>query len=245
MKTPRSPGSVKSTSEAKNVAPPDPPVAPRREAGQRRRRERAAQAVADQRRLALARRLRHRIERRERALHHVVLEGLVREPLVRVDPGDHEDRVALRDRPAHEGVLRLQVEHVVLVDPGRHDEERPAEHRLRRRRILDQLHEVVLEDHLSRCRGDGLAQGEVALVRHAGREAAVVGFEVVEQVAQAPHDVLALGLDGLSQRRRIGGEKVGRRQGIDESARVEGEFLGILLVEAVHARPQPTECRRR
>ena len=210
----------------------DPLVAPRREIGQRRGSERAAQAVADRRDIALVRRLLDRIERGQRAFHHVVLEGLLGEALVRIDPRDHEDRIALRYGPSDKRVLRPQIEHVVLVDPGRHDQERPAIHRLRARRILDQLHQLVLEDDLSGRRGDGLAQDEVVLVRHARREPALVALQIVEHVAQAPQQVLAPGLGGLPERRRVGGEEVGRRQRIDELARVEGELGSILLVEA-------------
>src|SRR3546814_20840112 len=53
-------------------------------------------------------------------------------------------RVALRDRPADEGVLRPQIQDVVLVDPRRDDQQRPLGDLLGRRRVLDELHEVVL-----------------------------------------------------------------------------------------------------
>ena len=38
-----------------------------------------------------------------------------------------------RHRPADEALLRVEVEHVELVDPGRHDEERALQHRVGRR----------------------------------------------------------------------------------------------------------------
>ena len=72
----------------------------------------------------------------------------------------------------------------------------------------------------------------MALVRHARCEAALVALEIVEHVAQAPQQVLALGLDRLPERRGIGGEEVGRRHRIDELARIEGELRGVLLVQA-------------
>src|SRR3546814_6607859 len=64
--------------------------------------------------------------------------------LVGIDPGDHEDRVALLDGPADEGVLRPQVEDVILVDPRRDDQQRALVDLLGRGRVLDELHEVVL-----------------------------------------------------------------------------------------------------
>ncbi len=60
----------------------------------------AAEAIADHVGVALASRLGHRVERGQRPLAHVVLEGLAGEPLVRVDPGNHEDRVPLLRPPS-------------------------------------------------------------------------------------------------------------------------------------------------
>ena len=97
-----------------------------RQPRQQAREQRSAQAVADDVGLALAGGLLDRVERGERALQHVVVEGLVREALVRIDPGDHEHRVTLRDRPADERVLLAQIEDVVLVDPRRDDQQRRA-----------------------------------------------------------------------------------------------------------------------
>ena len=78
----------------------DPVVALGRHIGERRGEQRAAEAIADDIGLALAGRLLHRVERGERPLAHVVLEGLGGETLVGVDPGDHEHRVALRRPPS-------------------------------------------------------------------------------------------------------------------------------------------------
>jgi hypothetical protein len=50
-----------------------------------------------------------RVEGGQRTLEHVVLEGLVRELLVRVDPGDDEGGEALVDAELDEAVLRLEV----------------------------------------------------------------------------------------------------------------------------------------
>ena len=50
-----------------------------------------------------------------------------------------EHGVALLDRPADEGFLRVEVEDVELVDPGRADQQRALEHRVGRRLVLDDL----------------------------------------------------------------------------------------------------------
>ena len=74
----------------------------------------------------------------------------------------------------------------------------------------------------------------MAFVRHARREPAVVALEIVEHVAEAPQQVLALGLDGLAQGRRIGGEKIGGRQRVDELAAVEGELRGVPFLQTLN-----------
>ena len=124
-------------------------VVPRRHGRERHRQHGAADAIADRVHLVLAGRLLDHVERRERTLAHVILEGLLRQPRIRVDPGDAENRQSLVDAPFDEGFFRREVEHVEFVDPGRHDQQRALEHLLGRRRILDELHQVVLEDDLA------------------------------------------------------------------------------------------------
>src|SRR3546814_5606850 len=111
--------------------------------------QRAAQAVADRVHVALTGRLFDRVERRQRPLVHVVDEVLPGEPLVRVDPGYDEHRVALVERPFDERILRLEIEDVELVDPWRDDQQRPLVDLLRRRFVLQALHALVLVDYLA------------------------------------------------------------------------------------------------
>ena len=89
------------------------------------------------------------IEGRQRAFVHIVFEGFVGVCLVRVHPRDHENGVALVEGPSDEGTLLAQIQDVILVDPGRDDQKWPLIDLLRRRRILDELHEVVLVDDLA------------------------------------------------------------------------------------------------
>ena len=98
-----------------------------------------------------------RLERRQRAELHVVFPAPGAEPLVGVDPRDDEHRDALVHAPLDVGFVRLEIENVELVDPRRHDQERPPELLLRERRVLDQLHELVLEHHLAGRDGEVLA----------------------------------------------------------------------------------------
>src|SRR3546814_2474887 len=72
----------------------------------------------------------------------IVVERHVGHALIRRFPGDHENGEALLDRPADEALLRVQIEDVEAVDPGREDDERRLEHFLGRRRILNELVEL-------------------------------------------------------------------------------------------------------
>src|SRR3546814_4377012 len=78
-----------------------------------------------------------------------------------------------------------------------------------RRRVLDDLHEVVLVDHLARRQGDVLAELEGLDVGHLYPEAALAALEVGEQVVQALHEVLAAGFQRRAQHLRIGHHEVG------------------------------------
>ena len=169
----------------------------------------------------LAGRLLHRVERGERPLAHVIVEALWRKLLVGIDPGDHEHGVALAHRPADEGVLRAQIEDVKLVDPRRDDQQRPPLHRLGRRRVLDQLHQIVLVDDLARRGGDVLAELERRHVGHLDRQAALAALQIVEQVLQSVDQVLAAAFDRRAQHLGVGQHEIRRRHRVDELARVE------------------------
>src|SRR6185312_3092291 len=90
------------------------------------------------------------VEGGQHALLEIIVPGQVPELRRYVAPGDHEDRMALGDRVAHERILRLQVEDVVLVDARRHDQQRPPGNLARRRRVLDQLDQGVAVDDAAR-----------------------------------------------------------------------------------------------
>ncbi|MFT3770568.1 MAG: hypothetical protein QM820_34510 [Minicystis sp.] len=205
-----------------------------RQVRERTRQERAAQAITDGGHLALPRGLLDRVERGQRPLGEVILEALLRELLVRVHPGDDEHREALGDGPAHEGVLGAEIDDVILVDPRRHDEQRSLVDLLGRRRELDELHQIGLEDDLARRGGDVAAQLEGLHVLHANPQVALPGLEIFEQVGEALHQVLAAALQRGLEHRGVERDHVGRRHRVDELAGVEVDALRRLGIEALH-----------
>ena len=159
-----------------------------------------------------------------------MLERFLGEPGVGIDPGDDKNGEAVVDAPFDERLFRREVEHVKLVDPGRHDQDRALEHLLRRRRVLDELHQVVLEDHLA-GRGREIAPDlEHRGVGLADLEVAVAGFDVLGQHVHAAREVGGIGAERLAQQLRIGQHEVRRRDRIDDLANVE---LSLLLGQRV------------
>ena len=135
-------------------------------------------------------------------------------------------------RVADEAVLRLQIQDVVLVDPGRDHQKRPLIDLLGGRRILDQLHQLGLEDHLAGREGDVPAELEGVEIGHLDRQPAAAAAEIVEQVVQPAQQVLAARFQGRAQHLGIGGDEVAGRHGVDELARIEVDLLPGLLVRA-------------
>ena len=160
----------------------DPIVALGRHVGQGRGEQRATQAVPDGVHLALSGRLLDSVECGEKALLHVILESLLRERHVGVDPGDHEYGMTLADRPADEAVLRAKVEDVELVDPGRRDQQRPLQHSLGVRGVLDQLHQVVLKHHLAGGDADVPPEVESLRIGHLDPELAPSLLQVGQEI---------------------------------------------------------------
>ena len=81
----------------------------------------------------------------------IIVEALVGELGPGIDPGDDEEGVALLDQPADQRGFGLEVEQIIFVHQRRHVEEGPLVHRLGRRRVLDELHQLVLEDDAARA----------------------------------------------------------------------------------------------
>ena len=129
--------------------------------------------------------------------------------------------------------LRPQVEDVELVDPGRHDQERP-----RRTSSVVGVYwmsciMLVLEDHLAGRGGDVLAEPEGVHVGHRDREAALAALEVLQQVGEPLEQVLAAGLDGRLQHLRIGR----RRSSTARSRRRTGAYRTRPCCAVLSSRP--------
>ncbi len=147
--------------------------------------------------------------------------------------------------PAQEGILFAKVEDVVLVDPRRNHEERALPLLFRRRLVLDELHELVLEHDLAGCRRDVDAEFERLGVGHRDLELAVAALDVVQQVVQALDEVLAARGDRLAIHLGIGQREVRRRQRVDVLAREEIHLLFRVLVQALDVRHFVVQPARR
>ena len=146
----------------------------------------ATQAVSDRVDTGLPGRLLDRVQRGDGAFEQVIVHALVRQPFVRIHPRDHEHRMPLVHRPLDERVLRAEIQDVVLVDPRRNDEQRALAHRVGGGRVLEELHQIVLEDDLAGGDGDVLAQLELVEIGHPDPESPLSPFEILEQVRQPP-----------------------------------------------------------
>jgi hypothetical protein len=169
------------------------------------------------------------------SLEHVVVESLVARLAVRIDPGDQEHRVSLVDQPAHHRVRRLHVEHVVLVQPRRDDQQRPARDLGGGRRVLDQLHQLVLVDHLARRDREVAAYLEGAHVGHADLQAAVLRSRSDQKLRTPSTRLLALAALGGRDDLRVAEREVAGRHRVEELAGEEAQLARRVLVQAGRA----------
>jgi hypothetical protein len=172
------------------------------------------------------------VHRRQRAFLHVIVEGFRAELLVRVDPRNHEHRDALIDAPFDEGFFRLEVEDVEFVDPRRHDQQRRAQHVFRRGRVLDQLHQLVLEDHLARGGRHVDADRQIGGVGLADPQRAVARLDVFREHLHAAHQIVAARRQCLAQDFRIGEDEVRRRERVGDLLDVEFGLLAGVRIDA-------------
>jgi hypothetical protein len=173
---------------------------------------------------------RHGVDRGLQALVEIVVHAQVAVALVGVLPGHREHRVPLVDQELDHRIARAQVEDVVLHDPGRHDQHRLGMHILGGGRVLDDLDQVVAQDHLARRHRDGLAgfEGIGARLLAAFQGA----LDVLDQVLHAPHQVLPL--FGLRQRLQfgVGQQAVGGGRRVARHARRKIQQLRVVGVQA-------------
>ena len=194
--------------------------------------QRAADAIAGGVHLHLAGDLFDHVHRGERALLHVVGEGLLAERLVGIDPRNHEHGDALVDAPLDVRLLRTEIENVKLVDPRRHDQQRRAQHGCRRRLILDELHQLVLVDHLARRDRHVAADLEVGRGL-ADAQRAASGLHVLGEHRHAARQIVGVRRHGLAQHFRVGQDEVRRRQRVGDLLDVELRLLARVVVDAL------------
>ena len=174
----------------------------------------------------------HRVERGERPLAHVILEALGGEPLVRVDPRDHEHRVALAHRPADERVLRPQVEDVELVDPRRDDQQRPPFAPFRssaRTGSAASGRSGRRPCRASRRRSRRCWNAAMSVMLIASRP--LPRSRSSSRFLQPVDQVLAAALDRRAQHLRVGQHEIRRRDRVDELPRIEIDLARGVLVE--------------
>ena len=147
-----------------------------------------------------------------------------------VHPRDHEDRVALVDQPLDHRLLGIEVEDVVLVDPGRDDHQRLGQDLLGRGGVLDQLEQVVLPDHRAGGDRDVAAHLERVHVGLANQQLALAALEVGQHHLQPADEVVALLVDRGLQDLRVQREEVGGVHRLDELAGVERRLLALLRI---------------
>ena len=138
--------------------------------------------------------------------------------------------MALFGQPSDQAVLRLEVEDIELVDPGRKDQQRRFEHLIGRRLVLDQFIERrAMDNGPFRC-ADVLADGKSLAVRQRHDNVAIVAFHVADQVFQPLDEAFPLGLDRAFQGIGIGGQKVRGRHHVNDLVGHPGDAAPVGFV---------------
>ena len=168
-----------------------------------------------------------------KAQFEVVVHAQVAVFVAGVLPGQAEHRVALIHQVADERVVRRQVEDVVLHDPGRHDQDRLGVHGRRGGRVLDQLHQAVLQHHLARRDAHVAPDHEVLNPR--GALVRGQALQVIGRIQRAAQQVGAALLQRALQHHRVGGQLVAGREHVQPLAGGEGHHVFMVFLHALHA----------
>ena len=205
-------------------------LAPAMQHRERRRQRGARHAIADRMDLRHFQPRADMVDRVDLGPHVVVPDHVLHVGVGRF-PADHEHGHALFDRPAHEALLRVEVEDVETVDPRREDHQRGGQHRLGCRRVLNQLVERRFMDDLAGRGRDVLAQRKCAGVGVRQLPAAQIGQQVFHPLDQ----VLAARLERALHHHRIEQRVVRRARRIGQRARGEAQLLAPLVRQAFSA----------
>ena len=191
--------------------------------------ERSAQADGEDVDRVGARDLGDDVERGLGPVHEVVVHRQAGEGGVRVAVADREHGVPVLHRPLDQAASGREIHDVVLVDPWGTRQQRGCVDLVGLGQVLQQLHDLIAVDDLARRGRHVLADPEGAGV-DLTRPATVVE-DVVDTVACAGHHALTAGVERPLERRRIGQEKVRRRQRVDEQVDCESRLRARRLVQ--------------
>ena len=208
----------------------DPLVALRRHMGQGRAHQGAADAVADGVDVLGLRLLQRLLDAAVDALFQIIVEAEAGLVDVRIDPGADEDGEALAGQPADHRVLGLQVQDVEFVDPWREDQQRNSALFVGGGVELDQFEQLVTPDDLAGRGGDVLADDEFAVVGLADLQLAGAALHVGGEILHPLHQRFAVAVGQGLEGDRVGGEEVGRGEGVGQQF---GEELGTALGQGV------------
>ena len=204
-------------------------LAPAMQQRQRRRQRGPGHAIADRVHRFDIEALAHMVDGIDLGAHVIVPDDILHAGIGRF-PADHEHRHALRDGPAHEALLLVQIEDVEAVDPRREDDERGFQHRVGGGRILDQLEQIRFVDDLAGCGRDVLAQCEGVGIRVAQLAAPQIG----EQVLHSLDQVFPARFQRSFEHDRIGHREIRRARRFGDGARGEAQLFALVRRQPVH-----------
>ena len=154
--------------------------------------------------------------------------------LGRVAPAHHEGLHAIAQQEARNALFRRQVEYVKLVDLRRYHQQWALMHLLSDRLVLDQLQQIVAENHRTIGGGQAFADLEGVHVDLAGHAAVV--DHVLGQVRQAVEQALAAGFEEAFDCGRVG-HAVAGGHGFGHQVDHEVATAGILFGQVAVLNP--------
>ena len=220
-----------------------PGAAPGGQPGQRDDHQSSAQAKCEQVG-RLSRPACDGLDRDNNAVDDIILDRLVAQRLARVDPRHDEHCPAFVDQPLDQARSRLEIDHVVAVDQRRHVKQRFGGDLGRRRGILDELEQLILEDHLTGSRGNRFALDENRRVGSPADDP-LAARDVLDQVHEALDKVCAAGFLDPRNHRRVGRGKIGGGDCVQILVEQEAGHRGTRLIASLGLSEHVAQLLRR
>ena len=110
---------------------------------------------------------------------------------------------------------------------------------LGRRLILDQLYQIVLEDHLAGGKREVAPDLEFGRIRLADFEMPMPGLDVLGEHVHAAHQIVGIRSERLAKQFRIGEHEIRRRDRVADLLDVEGGLRPRVVVDALGVFDQP------